>query len=344
MMKHNKSVLMLGGAVTALLAFSAVSSASAFDRVHWSWYQKVHEHVDIDIDIDPAVFDPTGIVDLEKLQVFIGDVKAVSVVKDVNNYQPSEGTNGTVDFTVNWSGPYGPDIDPEYLDDTVAATLSGDLSGNGDVTGSTVSEGTNQVNFTAAFTDVPVTVEALDSFDALTELPSVNSTATAVGNNQNISTDVAVTLHDGQFLFGGFNCNFEGDGITGVPYTGNSNLSGALALIYAGSDGLINSSEIEAKSIVENITNAAVESAATAVGNNISVDIAYDPATDNGLLIGDITQVAYADVSAKSIVKYVDLNNYTNLGTFGSIVNSTATAVGNNASITVKAAVPPVTP
>lgn len=340
MMKHNRSVLMLGGAVTALLAFGAGSSASAFDTVHWSWYQRVHEHVDIDVNVDPGTLVPTGIVDLEKLQVFIGDVNAVSVVKHVTNNQPSEGTNGTVDFTVNWSGPYGPDVDPELLDASVPATLSGDLSGNGDVTGSTVSEGTNQVNFTAAFTDVPVTIEPLGSFDASTELPSLTSAATAVGNNQSITTDVAVTLHDGQFLFGGFNCNFEGDGISGVPYTGNSNLSAALALVYAGSDGLISPSEIEAKSIVEDITNVAVDSNATAVGNNTSVDIAYGSGTGNGVLIGDITQVAYADVSAKSIVKDVTLSNYTGLAAVSPIVNSVATAVGNNVNITVKAATP----
>ncbi|MGB3810611.1 MAG: hypothetical protein WA943_10980 [Parvibaculum sp.] len=343
MMKHKRAVLMLGGATTALLAFGVGSSALAFDDVNWTWDQTVTQTLDINVDVN-GTFDPTGLVDVEKLQVFIGDVKAVSVVKDIHNNQPSEGTDGTVDFTVSWNGPYGPDVDPELLDATVPATLGGDLSGNGDVTGSTVSEGTNNVNFTAAFTDVPVTVEPLGSFDALTELPSINSTATAVGNNQTISTDVAVTLHDGQFLFGGFNCNFDGEGITGVPYTGNSNLSAALALVYAGSEGLINSSDIEAKSIVKDITNATVDSVATAVGNNTSVDIAYDAGSDNGVLVGDITQVAFADVSAKSIVKNVDLNSYTGLGTLGSIVTSTATAVGNNASITVKAAVPPVTP
>lgn len=297
MMKHNKSVLMLGGAVTALLAFSAVSSASAFDRVHWSWYQHVHEDVDIDVTIDPGTLVPTGLVDLEKLQVFIGDVSAVSVVKDITNNQPS-GSNDNHNGDHNqWPFNFNNNHDNNH--DNNGGPLA-----------------------------------------AATELPSLTSAATAVGNNQSISTDVAVTLHDGQFLFGGFNCNFGGDGVSGVPYTGNSNLSAALALVYAGSDGLISSSNIEAKSIVENIENVAVDSNATAVGNNTNVDIAYAPDTGNGVLIGDITQVAYADVSAKSIVKDVTLSNYTGLAGVSPIVNSTATAVGNNVNITVKAATP----
>ena len=46
-----------------------------------------------------------------------------------------------------------------------------------------------------------VEVDPIDSFDATTELPTVESAATAVGNNQSINSEVATYLHDGQFLF-----------------------------------------------------------------------------------------------------------------------------------------------
>ena len=68
----------------------------------------------------------------------------------------------------------------------------------------------------------------------------------------------------------------------------------------------------------------------------------------NHIVIADITQFAYANVTAVSNVCDVSLNDYSNLspnvgedgelvdGKLGRpIVSSTATAVGNNVSITV---------
>jgi Na+/H+ antiporter NhaD/arsenite permease-like protein len=93
--------------------------------------------------------------------------------------------------------------------------------------------------------------------------------------------------------------------------------------------------KIRATSTVDGILNATVDSSATAVANNLTVSMG-----PNGLLIGDVTQFAYADVTARSKVTDVTLNNYTGLGSLTRpIVSSVATAVGNNASISVKAPV-----
>jgi chitinase len=105
---------------------------------------------------------------------------------------------------------------------------------------------------------------------------------------------------------------------------------------------------------VDDIINATVDSTATAVTNNMSVDLAYavpaanvttfqgghhhSPALDSdAVMIGDFKQVALSDTSAVSVVTDVSLNKYKNLGgEFRPIVNSVATAVGNNLSISVK--------
>src|SRR5258705_236033 len=67
-----------------VLSAFASTSAFAFDGVNWTWDKKVREHVDIWVDINVCV-DPTGLVEVEKLQIFLGNVEATSKVAFVNN-------------------------------------------------------------------------------------------------------------------------------------------------------------------------------------------------------------------------------------------------------------------
>ena len=299
--------------ITALLSAVAVSafagtSAMAFDNVHWSWYKNIREHVDIDVDIDINVY-PTGLVEVEKLQIFLGNVYAQSTVHDIDNEQFNPG--GHWDFTWCWRPVWIP-----------------------------------------------------NSFDARIDLPSVVSTAVAVGNNQNIVSDVPVFLHDGQFVANTRNgdqcewCKIDGlVGATGPAYTtttdgyggGGGNLYTTLAELFTlgAVVGILTPADIHAYSTVYDIDNATVDSSATAVANNINVTL-LSSNPNNHVLIADITQFAYANVSAVSNVCDVELTNYRNLSpdptnkdpllstTLGRpIVSSTATAVGNNVSITV---------
>lgn len=328
-MKTLKSARTLAASLGVLTVCAMASPAMAFDNVSWSWYKDVREHVDIDVDIDIDV-KSTGLVEVEKLQIFFGNVTAESNVHDIHNYQYDPG------FTIQWV----------YCRPIIIC----------------------------------------GSFDATIDLPSVVSAATAVGNNQSITSDVPVFLHDGQFVANtrynrDDNCDWFCTLKTALPdadvdsYDGrhSGNLHTDLALLFSlgAIAGVLTPADISAESNVWNIRNATVDSSATAVANNISVTLKSDvdgtdgsdeerlalctdghcgpPRHDDGLLsnhvlIADITQFAYANVSAVSNVCDVSLSDYRNLSpntddlskTLGRpIVSSVATAVGNNVSITV---------
>lgn len=330
-MKTLKSARTLAASLGVLTVCAMASPAMAFDNVSWSWYKDVREHVDIDVDIDIDV-KSTGLVEVEKLQIFFGNVTAESNVHGISNNQYDPG------FTIQYV----------YCRPIIIC----------------------------------------GSFDATVDLPSVVSAATAVGNNQSITSDVPVFLHDGQFVAntrynGEYGCDFLCTMKTAMPgtdvdsYDGrhSGNLHTDLALLFSlgAIVGVLTPADISAESNVWNIRNATVDSSATAVANNISVTLKSNvDGTDsadgdrlavctdgrcgppgprdggallsNHVLIADITQFAYANVSAVSNVCDVSLDDYKNLSpntddlsaTLGRpIVSSVATAVGNNVSITV---------
>ncbi|MBP6013545.1 MAG: hypothetical protein KBA31_15065 [Alphaproteobacteria bacterium] len=296
-----------------VLAFGALAAtpAMAFDNVNWSWKKDVNEKVDIDVYIDVDV-ESTGLVEVEKLQIFLGNVTAESNVYGVANIQPDVGGHWQQVYCYCYGGYF-----------------------------------------------------VHDSFDAKVELPEIKSAATAVGNNQSITSDVPVFLHDGQFvantrfndggwdyasLAGAVDARMGGGGDwnTDCNECGNFHTDLAVLFTLASAFGLLAPSEISATSEVGYILNASVDSTATAVANNISVNLEsnVDGGTSchtgcsdrlsNHLVIADITQFAYANVSALSDVSGVIVDNYRNLGDIGGpLVNSVATAVGNNVSINV---------
>jgi hypothetical protein len=287
--------------------------AMAFDNVNWSWKKDVHEKVDIDVYIDVDV-ESTGLVEVEKLQIFLGNVSATSYVTDIYNNQPDVGGYWLNIYCYCRGGYF-----------------------------------------------------VHDSFDATIELPEVVSAATAVGNNQSITSDVPVFLHDGQFvantyfnqggydyasLAGAVDARMGGGGGGGGGNYCNDcgNLHTDLALLFTlgSAIGVLAPADISAISSVWFVTNATVDSSATAVANNLSVnlesdvdggDTCYtgcDDRLSNHVVIADITQFAYANVSAFSDVFAVQVNNYSNLGSLDRpLVSSVATAVGNNVSINV---------
>jgi len=291
---------------------------------------------------------------LENVQVQVGDVKAQSIVDGVKNnqYDPNGGTSvvdlGEMTFNGTYSGPGSEIIEP-----TSFQTTNPDLNPSfkaGDVGIIDAQTQTGELSATFDLGSIEVTVDPSGSFDARTELPEVVSAATAVGNNSSIDSDVMVEVHEGQFLFdtveGGVDQYGLPEGLAALAIyelfddnygdINTHHLVGAATLVGA-VGGLVDKAQISAVSKVSNILNASVDSSATAVGNNKSITI--EPYTrDDAIFIGDVTQVSVADVSALSEVKNVSLNNYTNLGKIGGpIVNSVATAVGNNLSVTVKA-------
>lgn len=316
---------LLASVSVAALGLTVAPPAHAFDQVDWRWDAEITEVITKNVDVNIAI-DPTGMAMVENLQVHIGDVKAKSVVEGIYNNQPA-GT-GTVDLG---------STDIQFHYGLGGGLIAGDPYNSPSVTAGNVDEVDQMPNINGTVTATidlgEVEIPATATLDAATDLPSIISAATAVANNTSISSDVAVQLHAGQFAFG------NGTGEFGDPAyfgTGNSNLTIAAALGAMALNGSLEKADIKATSKVSDILNATVDSSATAVANNMSVSV--EPVSaGNGLLIGDVTQFAYADVKAKSKVVDVTLNNYSGLGSLSRpIVNSVATAVGNNASISVK--------
>jgi hypothetical protein len=309
-MKTLKSARILAASLGVLAVGAMASPAMAFDNVNWSWKKDVNEKVDIDVYIDVDV-ESTGLVEVEKLQIFLGNVNATSIVYDVHNYQPDVGGHWQQVYCYCYGGYF-----------------------------------------------------VHDSFDAKIELPEVVSVATAVGNNQSITSDVPVFLHDGQFVANTLYNDDRGwdyvslagavDSRMGTDYSDNCDSCGNLhtdlaALFTLGAAiGFLTPAEIEATSRVGYIVNASVDSSATAVANNLSVNLKSDvdggtncdtgcyDRLSNHVVIADITQFAYANVSAVSEVRGVSVDNYRSLGEIDRpLVSSVATAVGNNVSINV---------
>ena len=317
---------LLATASVLAIGLAAVSPAYAFDNVDWSWDAAITETITKNVNVNINI-NPTGMVMVESLQAHIGNVTATSEVTGITNNQPSPG-GVTDDVVIPFQFHYGLGIagaPGEVLDDDFKnpAILTGSVNESDD--------GPNGINGTVIGT-IGVggfIIPATATLAAATELGSVSSAATAVVNNLSIDSDTALQLHIGQFAVGGLSGS-EG----GVPSvsTGNSNLTIAAVLATLASTGGATKAEIKATSTVSDIINASVDSSATAVANNLTVTMA-----PNGLLIGDVTQFAYADVTAKSKVTNVSLSNYSGLGSLTRpIVGSVATAVGNNASISVK--------
>lgn len=318
---------LLAGVSVAALSLTVATPAYAFDSVDWTWDATVTETVTktVNVNIDIA---PTGMTMLEGLQAHIGNVTATSTVEGINNTQPAAA--GTVDLgNVDFQFHYG-------LGGTGVVVLD-DAFKSANVVSGTVDEGDEMPNINGTVVGTlnlgTVDVPASAVLSAATDLASIVSAATAVANNMTIGSDVATELHIGQFAVG------DGSGEIGsVPFygTSNSNLTVAAALGSLALNGSLVKATIEAKSTVSDILNASVDSSATAVANNLTVAVAPATATD-GLLIGDVIQFAYADVKANSKVTGVTLSNYSGLGSLTRpVVSSVATAVGNNASITVK--------
>jgi len=358
----NKKMLSSAAAVAMIVAMP--SAAFAFDAVDWTWKNKVTGGTDIDIKVKKALV-PTGLTQVEKIQVQIGDVNAKSVVSGIDNNQPTGGTEaGTVLVDIgpkvfsaggsytDGNGPFDEDAN-NPVDDVLFGPEDGNAGGI--VVEYVASDSDNVDEFNQAFNfdlqvsgqvevDVPATMGT--SIDARTELPTVDSAATAVGNNQSINSDVATLLHDGQYLFDSNERDVNFDAIDAIgagaaialggAFIDNSHTAFAVGATALAITGTIDKAQVNAISDVSDILNARVDSSATAVGNNLSVNVNAD-GTPNGdsVLIADMTQFAYADLSAVSKVSGVEVNNYTHLAKVGPLVGSTATAVGNNVAINV---------
>jgi hypothetical protein len=342
-MKALKSARTLAASLGVLAVGAlAASPAMAFDDVDWDWKKDVREKVDIDVYIDVDV-ESTGLVEVEKLQIFLGDVKAESYVHDIDNNPFYKESGHYKDYYVPEDKKHRRGDDKDYVFNIAIcgyqSVCFGDVEFPDDKYGKHRKDDD--------WDKIPV-----KPLDARVELPIVLSAATAVGNNQSITSDVPVFLHDGQYVAdvndhrytpkyptelssvggewekpspcvwsyggGGKGCGYERE-------DGNAFVELAEDFLKDALYGKLKEADIEAYSKVWDIKNASVDSSATAVANNISVTLASDvdgieqckdgctshgDRLSNHIVIADITQFAYADVRAKSEVYDVSATGY----------------------------------
>lgn len=330
-MKALKSARTLAASLGVLAGVALAAPAMAFDKVDWNWtvhkYQK--EYVDVDVDID---IDATGLVQIEKLQIFLGDSKAYANVYWVEN-NPDR-TYVKVPYTVKECGyVYG-----QYK----------------------------------CWEETKYKYEPL-ALD-VAQLPEVKNAASAFGNLQVITSDVPIFLHDGQFVANAGEGSYEhidpqtaifGLGLALAGVGGNTHTDLAKVFTWGAVTGVLDKAEIKAEANVGYIKNATVDNSAFAAANLIQATLEselnggpvkttctygnYGCTTitppSNHLFQADITQFAYADVTAKANVAGVSVTGYDLDGLDRPLVNNVATAIGNAVIVSVgKPEVPPVAP
>jgi hypothetical protein len=303
----------------------------------------VNIHVDTNVSVDP-----TGIAQVEKLQISIGGKNANAYVGAVIN-DPAVTYTALTDTTTtdgyfgggfkfdgkiydekiasikgyeNYFG--GIKLDPQYVRDTDY------MQGHGTFGGSFHSVSTS-------------TYYVPDPINALTELPLIQVSAVALGNSEAITSDVAVALHEGQFQFDvGQSTDpkwdpFGGWGGNSSDWTDASNTNTGLAatLLSDALDGTIAPSNLTANAAIGSAVNYQVDLSAVSISNNHSIELnASTP--DDAMLIADLTQFSYANNTANAVLGVQTVSNYTNLGKLeNALTNVSAIAAGNVSNITV---------
>lgn len=306
----------------------AATPAQAFDNVNWTWKKTVDEHVDIDAYIDIDV-ESTGMVQVEKLQVFLGSLKSSANTIGVVNIQPVP--NGT------WKEAYGsPYYHYGYCYQCTYKVWVPD-------------------SFNAT-TELP---KVINSATSIANLQSITSDVPVFLHDAQFVADVSDRDH---YRYGYDKFAYlldkagSGSGYGQYYESGNLHTDLAKAFIYGAAYGYLNPAEIEAKANTAVIVNASVDNTATAAANIASVTLESNVeglklnngATDrnchtycdvdrlsNHVVIADYTQFAYANVVAEANTLGVVVNNYNSLGKIDALVNNAATALGNVVQIRV---------
>jgi len=199
MRKFNKAALY--ASASALVLGLGMSQASAFDKVDWDWNLDINQNVDIDVDL-AYVLDPSGLVQVEKLQISLGDKTAVStLVAFINDPHQSfeDGLTQTatteIDGRFRGSFEFAGKIKDEEIShfdrwgNPVYKTDYDYLSGDG--------------SFKGRYDEtIVVTVDMPDPINALRHLPQVEVSSLAIGNSESITSTVGVLIHEGQFTIG----------------------------------------------------------------------------------------------------------------------------------------------
>ncbi len=189
--------------------------------------------------------------------------------------------------------------------------------------------------------------EGRPALDAEVDLGYVAAAATTVANNLDVGSDVPVAFTVGQFALakapfarqisapGGGEAAAVAAAGEAVGESDNLNQDLALLLLSGVLAGVVAQGDLDSLATVADIEGAAAASEATTVANTVALSVT--PAGPNdGVVQGDLTQFSPNDVTATSGIARVAVGNQVNMGLSGRpLAASTATAVGNNASLAV---------
>ncbi|WP_227370838.1 hypothetical protein [Halomonas sp. M20] len=239
MKKINKLALAVSAASAVMLS---ISQAQAFDRSDWDWELDVDTNIEQDIDIDVDLDDPNGLALVEVDQEFDGSLKAVSKVTDINNASEKN---------IHVTGS----LFPTSLD--IDVTYSGTGLG---ALGEIESTATAVANNASIETDVQTNLDSFQDWDgsgsieAISHVAHINnmtvdSAATAVGNN--LSLELKTKSGDDSIL------------LANVVQDGRG---------YVSANSMVH--DVDLHDVTpKGFEGPEISSAATAVGNNVSVKL-----------------------------------------------------------------------
>ncbi|MDX9860138.1 MAG: hypothetical protein RBS99_04390 [Rhodospirillales bacterium] len=345
---------LLSGVAAVAFGLGMVATGPALaggSETDWDWYKNKYQEVDINTWIW-SFFDPTGVTEVKKTQVYIGDVKAYANLQ--GDYVPQQlvvlpGTaevefEGSAEFDLDYSHHPG----HPFAGD--AETLSGDLDA-ASVSGG-LNEEWNNLEFTvdvSGTVEVPVEGYIQDLAQYANDgLGHAVQDVSAIGIADSIDSEFPVYAYENQVLTGGLfeKSNIEAMAVAGVWF---NPVEIALSQdVSAVAEALsINLETTEAPQLIQTV-NADFWDSSVDTGDTIVTGSYHDPAygvfmpyISNNILEADISQFALADVSASAtafqdLSAFKQLGHYDRLGEMGLVASQNVQAAGLVASITNK--------
>jgi hypothetical protein len=335
--------------VSAIALVLVATPAFAFNEVDWSWDNEIDQKIHINIGIDASnSFYPTGLTQLEQLQVSAGNISAYSNQNDTafNVNRDSAGGPVTVDLgsiTVKGTFEEGGDNHPDKKSSTLDKSGVNKAITGLTETGFSAEKNKNEIDMEHKIKLGSITVNVpggSGNLDARYDLGRLEGNATAAANLASINSDVMTTFHDGQIAFGSFG-RADTPEVSLAPTSTSLSLSGSenrnfdalVGATLAGLFGVIQPGTVSAYATATDVTDAQIALNATAAGNlhTVTNGPAY-PATALTLASGDETvkkpeRHSYAPAILSDSIVIGDLNQF-------SLMNVSATADGSGLTVT----------
>lgn len=224
-MLRMKKAALYASASALVLGMAIASPANAFDKIDWDWDNEIDQDVNVDVDIYVDV-DPSGLVQVEKLQISLGNKSAESRLDSFVNIPHMSFDDGiTHTTTIETEGEFGGGfVFSGIIKDEEIKDLDGDVDWHGDIDldpryQRDIDPFFGGGHFGGSYSETTdITVAMPDPVNALKHLPVVEVSAVALGNSESITSDVAVMVNEGQFTIGAPTGNGGGtNGTVEVP-------------------------------------------------------------------------------------------------------------------------------